>query len=319
MKRNHLKFRQAGLALVAGVLAIAAARAGDDAGPMSPGPPYTGFSNMGSVAQTRHNMTQSTLAVAVSGAAAMTGKRNDYFQVCVYCHTPHGANTAAAAPLWNRTLSGVSYTTYGQLGTLSQTVAQPGAASLSCLSCHDGQQAVDAVWNMPGSGKYSATPNDAFLTAWQPVGQPGRSVTHMKLATGTLGGSTAGCLVCHQPESAGGDLSAVDFSVAFIGTDLRNDHPIGVSLPTGSDWNVPNGSRTVGALTTRFFDDAPGDGRLQKTEVRLYDSGAGAKVECASCHDPHGVPVGAEGTSFNPTFLRKTAAGSTICLVCHVK
>jgi len=32
-------------------------------------------------------------------------------QVCVFCHTPHGA-TQGATPLWNRQLSGQTYTPY---------------------------------------------------------------------------------------------------------------------------------------------------------------------------------------------------------------
>ncbi|MCU7855473.1 MAG: hypothetical protein KZQ79_07250, partial [Candidatus Thiodiazotropha sp. (ex Lucinoma borealis)] len=33
-------------------------------------------------------------------------------EVCVFCHTPHGAADIPAAPLWNRTLSGATYTPY---------------------------------------------------------------------------------------------------------------------------------------------------------------------------------------------------------------
>lgn len=302
------------LALLLGLSAALGVIAGDDAGPATPGPAYSGFTNQGSILNTRHNLTQSTLANLAGGGAQMDGKRNNYFQVCVYCHTPHGANTAAAVPLWNRNLpTGTTYTTYTGL---TQAVAQPGAASLSCLSCHDGQQAVDAIWNMPGSGKYTPNPTAADLTAWRPAGQPGRATAHLKLAPGTL---STGCLSCHQPDAAGGDTNAVDFTVAYIGTDLRNDHPIGVSLPSGTDWNVPSGTKVAGGLTNRYFDTSPSDGRLEKTEVRFYDTGAGAKVECASCHDPHGVPSGAAGSTFNPTFLRVTADGSQICFVCHVK
>ena len=56
----------------------------------------------GGIENTRHNMTMSYL----SGAhrATMRIWRNDYGEVCVYCHTPHGANTTSGAgmPLWNR-------------------------------------------------------------------------------------------------------------------------------------------------------------------------------------------------------------------------
>ena len=56
-------------------------------------------------------------------------------QVCVFCHTPHNANPTA--PLWNRQLSGQTYSPYAS-GSLQATVGQPNGYSRLCLSCHDG-------------------------------------------------------------------------------------------------------------------------------------------------------------------------------------
>ena len=41
-------------------------------------------------------------------------------EICVFCHTPHNSNPAA--PLWNQTLSGATYTPY----TSSTMVAVAG-------------------------------------------------------------------------------------------------------------------------------------------------------------------------------------------------
>jgi hypothetical protein len=68
----------------------------------------------------------------------------------------------------------------------------------------------------------------------------------------------------------------------------------------------------------KFFD-LNGNGRPDTREVRVYDSGDGFEVECASCHDPHGVPSAGAGSSFIPTFLRVANAGSALCLTCHTK
>lgn len=275
----------------------------------------TQFTNQGGIINTRHNMSQST--EQSNGGATMNPFRNRYGEVCVYCHTPHGANTNAAAPLWNRALpTGTVYTTYDKLNTstLTQTVAQPGAASLPCLSCHDGSQAIDAIINMPGSGQYSAT---ADSTTWIPTG-PGtsKSAQHRTLVQ---------CMACHAAD--GGPVGvglgvATNFAVFNIGTDLRNDHPIGVKFPTvngnGTDWKTPSGSVVSGVNVTRFFDETP-NGRMDKTEIRLYDSGNGASVECASCHDPHGVPSAGVNSPNLPTFLRKSNTQSAVCLTCHSK
>ena len=111
----------------------------------------TKFSNIGSVGNTRHNLMQRQLSGGGPAGVTMDSFRNDYLEVCVYCHTPHAANRTTAAPLWNRTMKVTTYQTYDLLNTggITQPVSQPGAASLTCLSCHDGQTAVDSVINMP--------------------------------------------------------------------------------------------------------------------------------------------------------------------------
>ena len=53
--------------------------------------------------------------------------------------------------------------------------------------------------------------------------------------------------------------------------------------------------------------------------ANAFESGDGFEVECGSCHDPHGVPSGGNGSAFLPTFLRVTNAGSAVCLTCHNK
>lgn len=273
----------------------------------------TKFSNQGTIGNTRHNMTQRQASGGPSGVS-MDQFRNDYQEVCVYCHTPHGANTSAALPLWNRTMKATTYSTYNQLGTssLTQSVSQPGAASLSCLSCHDGQTAVDSIINMPGSGRYQASQatvqDNAFLNTWNNASGPDATV-HIGLdPTPALG-----CLSCHSPGAGVVGVGATDFTIFAIGTDLKNDHPVGITYPvttgTSTEFKTPSGQRG----TTFFFDDS--DNNMEKDEVRVYDG----KVECASCHDPHGVPSAGAGSTFKPTFLRVSNTGSALCLTCHTK
>jgi hypothetical protein len=244
--------------------------------------------------------------------------RNDYGQVCVYCHTPHGANANVQLPLWNRTQKATAYQTYDQLGTtsLTQTVSAPGANSISCLSCHDGTTAIDSIINMPGSGRYNpaqaTTQDNAFLSnSWTNAGASDAANHHALTETG--------CLACHSQGGFGDSFSAAsDFAIFKIGTDLRNDHPVGITFPTASaDFNAVNGNTARGDL----FFDVNGNMKMDSSEVRLYETGGGPEVECATCHDPHGVPSGGSGsaTPFNPAFLRVTNDGSALCLTCHVK
>lgn len=94
------------------------------------------------VTTTKHNLT----AAGPGTIKLLTGTD----QVCVFCHTPHGGSTSA--PLWNRTATAAAFTMYSS-PTLDMTIAgSPQGVSLSCLGCHDGTVAFDALLNQPGSG-----------------------------------------------------------------------------------------------------------------------------------------------------------------------
>lgn len=222
-------------------------------------------------------------------------------EICVFCHTPHGADTSAAVPLWNRTLSlPASFTTYDSLGTstLDGKTAAVGSVSIACLSCHDGVTSMSAVINAPGSG----TTGDA---AWTSGSWSGANQTGGKMAAGII---------------------------TNLGTDLRNDHPIGIQYGGGGitlgspaaatrdlDFKAP-ASAVMGTSRVWWVDtEATPNTTRQKTDMVLYTRPAGSYtgqtdaepfVECASCHDPH---------SSNSTFLRISNAGSAVCLACHVK
>ncbi len=227
--------------------------------------------------------------------------------ICVFCHTPHGADTSASVPLWNRVLSSSSsYTTYDSLGTtsLDGAVAPVGSVSIACLSCHDGTQAMNVMINAPGSGGFDPA-GSALAGTWT---GPAATATQV----GSLNYSTA--------------------SIVNIGTDLSNDHPVGIQYggggATSADADGAFGGATadpdfvkpykatINAKPVWWVDTSIGTtGVREKTDMQLYtraDLGATEPfVECASCHNPH--------SSSNPTFLRIANTGSAVCLACHTK
>lgn len=250
----------------------------------------------GSIKDTKHNLgTSNTLS-------GTPNKFSGTAEICVFCHTPHGADTTAVVPLWNRTLLANTYQTYDSLGTttLDGKTATVGSVSIACLSCHDGVQSMSAVINAPGSG----TAGDA---TWQ---------------AGTWSGTTV---------QGSGSLAVT--AITNIGTDLRNDHPIGIQYGGGGykastgatgatkdpDFIQPSFT-TIGSMPVWWVDtEATASNTRQKTDMILYTRAAGSYtgqtesepfVECASCHDPH---------STNSTFLRIQNTGSAVCLSCHVK
>lgn len=210
---------------------------------------------------------------------------DDNGEICVYCHTPHGARLDIDAPLWNKPGGTATYTSYDS-STLDGTILAVGSVSVACLTCHDGTQAMDAILNMPGAGMGSG-------------------------ATGTT------------------NMSGTP--VPVLGTDLSDDHPIGIQYGgfdpgTGqidADFlNDTNGLQTavINGLD-RWWVDTEGtpNGTREKTDMILYtrDNGGNDEpfVECATCHDPH---LG-NGTATEVNFMRISNANSAVCLACHVK
>lgn len=264
------------------------------------------------IAATKHNLGSGT------GPAGRNQVVSDTAEICVFCHTPHGGSTDAPVPLWNKRLGapgvpagGGTYITYDTLQTpsLDGTVALVGSISMACLSCHDGTQAMDNVINAPGSGNVLADGG----------GNDGRNWTWT--------GSTV--------DVATGRLNS---GAALIGTDLSNDHPIGIQYCGGGlsgSGNVVSGTCKDTDLTAPqtkvingnqiFWVDTGGPGK-QRTDLPLYQrdtGGLGPMVECASCHDPHVSKdqAGPSGTSqvAGETFLRISNASSAVCTACHVK
>jgi hypothetical protein len=265
----------------------------------------------GTILNTRHNLTSSGTG---------PNKQSTTDQVCVFCHTPHGSDTSAPVPLWNKKLNvtNATYTTYDQLNTstLDGAILSVGSVSLACLSCHDGTQAMDNIINAPGRGGYDAT-----------------------------GGGAAGI---GMTWNAGAKTLATG-PIPMLGTDLRNDHPIGIEYCggglTGATTTVSgtckDGDFVGGASTTTsdgrtalvktasinsnqvFWVDVDGSAGRGKGDIQLYTrdfsgkggSANGPSVECGSCHDPHVESKGSD----NVHFMRVTTAGSQICLSCHTK
>ena len=300
--------------------------------------PLSKAPNRDSIEFTRHNLT---LSYNQAGQIVMDAiARNNYNEICVYCHTPHGANSQVNAPLWNRTVNTGEYQIYDKPRTLNRPIGQPGPNSLTCLSCHDGTISIDSIINMPGSGGYnkaSETPGDhtPFLNSWAAKGGNAPSLGHLRMGSpdGAVGSSEF-CTLCHNSDDPSNQSAMSDFRVFVIGTDLRNDHPIGIQYPEGPygkeigiDFHEPYKGFTNATGASMWFHDTNGNTYPDKDEPRMYNTGENFEVECASCHDPHGVPINGPGSQFIPSFLRvsngnvNTGEGnpSGLCLTCHVK
>ena len=252
----------------------------------------------------------SSLVIAGSAFAGVLGSKHDLgaggaaqgttgntTEVCVFCHTPHGSDISAAAPLWNKPLPDpTTYQRYSSLNTssLDGTEVAVGSVSLACLSCHDGTQAMDLVINAPGPGNYNAG----------------------GAAIGTIG-------------------PMIGSPIPMLGTDLRDDHPISIdyaggacqgtlaacdpaTAATGDPDFQPTQYALINSTNQWWVDTATGTAaQRDKTDMILYTRSFagtdGPSVECGSCHDPH------EDTPRPVSFLRISNDNSDVCLACHIK
>jgi predicted CXXCH cytochrome family protein len=156
--------------------------------------------------------------------------------------------------------------------------------------------------------------NTAFVGAplWNRVST---GSTYTVYTSATISGAVASppnatslaCLSCHDGSanvgtvytygtSTGGTGTAIltggtqaITGINNVGTNLSNDHPIGVVYPATGDFNAAAGGAVNG--------------------LPLY--GDTDTVECGSCHDPH--------DNANNNFLRASNAASALCLDCHIK
>jgi len=242
------------------------------------------------VSQTPHNL--SATGGAATGGLGDVRTTEAETEVCVFCHTPHGSSSFPGSPLWNRSVN-ETYTTYTSSSLDAETIMggsldSPAGSSKLCLSCHDGLLALGTVNVFAGQTNY-----------------------------------TFGMTSATMPGGAGNQTGFT----RDLGTDLTNDHPIGLTYDSA-----------VAAADGELFTPGVGAGANidlrspgYKPLVPLEPTGSGGEgqIQCGTCHDPHlNDPV----TTTSIKFLRLNrfqqgppSAGSfsesndMVCLACHDK
>jgi len=159
-----------------------------------------------------------------------------------------------------------------------------------CIACHVSHNANQSI---PSSPLWNREATNTVYTLYvsptmqQPAQQPGSS--------------SLLCLSCHDgvtaTDSFGGNVGT-DYiqGSALIGTDLSNDHPVGVLWDHQTD---------IEGTDCSNCHDLHGGVTL---DIPFYDG----RVECSTCHDVH-------NSTGNSELLRKPMTGSRLCLTCHGK
>jgi predicted CXXCH cytochrome family protein len=282
-----------------------------------------------SIADSWHNLGAGNSKGTTPNNKATPNHSEQTGEICVFCHTPHGGDTGAAVPIWNRNLGDPSvYTRYSQAGGTGTTTfdaqeAPVGSVSIACLSCHDGTQALDSMLNAPGSG--NNWPATTTMVGGD-INPDGSGSLHPDIIQ-NLGIDLSN----DHPISmqyAGGGITTTN-TTTTVDPDFTNSGGRTVSLPTGGGYQVMLMAGTIGGQASRpvWWSErgaqSLNDGARDRTDVILYTRSLNNElqpfVECGSCHDPHNVD--------NPTFLRvsngvvgdNTQAASGLCLTCHDK
>jgi hypothetical protein len=270
---------------------------------------------------TKHN-----LSAAPNGSATPSGgtvpvravKASSETEVCVFCHTPHEAesissgagSSALGAPLWNRKLSGQTYTPYSSSSMdadAEELAAGPGGSSKLCLSCHDGTMAIDKVNALAGAKNATIA-----MTSASPVKMP------------------AGAASTGFTRDLGTDLSSdhpisFTYSAALAGLDGELRGPDGVIVGNRVRGTVPpkmpleNGQMQCATChDPHLRDRAASNGsakflRMNRFQVQQPTGGSFSPANdiiCLACHDKAGISWAYSAHANNQVATQTYTAGA---------
>ena len=166
-----------------------------------------------------------------------------------------------------------------------------------CVVCHTPHNADATITNAPLWNHESTVATFALYSS-----------ATMDATVGQPDASSKLCLSCHDGTVAldnfGGTTTGTNFisGGANVGTDLSDDHPI--SFTYDASLATADGGLHDPTTTASGIPGSPG--------TIAQDMLIGDQVQCSSCHDVH-------NESNIAMLLKKSNAGSALCLTCHDK
>jgi hypothetical protein len=224
-----------------------------------------------------HDFSSATTGYATYSA----GGGGTYVNACQICHIPHNAPdasgvTGAGAPIWNHHPSlNSSYVTYDKGNSATFNALGLTATLGSSVACLSCHDGSMAV-----NQSYTAT-------------GPSQNAT----TTGAVAFYPPTWAIVSATSSTGGFSSPVGSGPYLGRNDLTHLHPVGVSY-------------TAALAADPTLQPLPAAGTVFAQMLK----GPNKTVECASCHDIHGV-IGASATATHNLIV--DVNNSALCETCH--
>jgi len=201
------------------------------------------------------------------------GSVNDNNQICVYCHTPHaGRNNLGPIPLWNKPATNLELTNGFTMYGASSTNTEGETIAGTKTAVQPQSQTLACLSCHDGVSAMNSV-----------INAPGSGLVNP--VDGTLIGTP----------NDGRTMYDFAFLAVGLGGDLTDDHPLSIEYIPGRASLKP-----LDTILTNSFG-----------ANKISDLLRNGKVECVSCHDPHGTG--------NPRYLRTNNTQSALCLNCHDK
>ncbi len=195
-------------------------------------------------------------------------------EVCVYCHTPHSSrNILGPIPLWNKPATDLELTNGFTMYGANTTNTQGTTIAGTPTAAQPQSMTLACL-----------TCHDGVSAMNSVINAPGAG--RVNYTDGIIIGEI-------DPKPIRDDIAVT------IGRDgnLADDHPVSIDYIEGRA-SLRLKSTPIGA-----------EGWYRANTIN--DLLRNGKVECVSCHDPHGTPYG--------IYARQQRSGSKLCLGCHNK
>jgi predicted CXXCH cytochrome family protein len=196
---------------------------------------------------------------------------------------------AMSLPLAGSALAGIS----GSKHDFSGNAWARGEICLPCHAPHNNKNTSgNTLWNHADTTANFTMYSSGSMNATMPSGPSAGSKTCLSCHDGTVALDSFGA-------NTGTNFLA-NSNKNYLSSDLANDHPISFTYNTSL------------ATADGFLKD-PATANSGLGNKIAQDMLINGKVECSSCHDVHNQ------YNVSPGMLKKSNAGSALCITCHSK